>query len=92
MYEDVPQEVIYTSPSKTNTYYYSDVRGTDKRSKIDAMDAEFDSLQASLAQVRAKKNTDFYDDHNNNYYKGQLKRDQTRTSVKLIQDRNLAHL
>lgn len=56
------------------------------------MDAEFDSLQASLAQVRAKKNTDFYDDHNNNYYKGQLKRDQTRTSVKLIQDRNLAHL
>ena len=70
VYEDVPQEVIYTSPSKSNTYYNSDARGTDKRSKIDAMDAEFDSLQASLAQVRAQKNTDFYDDHNNNYYKG----------------------
>lgn len=60
----------------------------DKRAKIAEMDAEFENLQGELAHVRAKKNVDFYDDHNNNYYKGQLKRDQTRTSVKLIQDKN----
>lgn len=59
-----------------------------KKAKIAEMDAAFESLQGELAHVRAKKNVDFYDDHNNNYYKGQLKRDQTRTSVKVIQDKN----
>ena len=48
---------------------------TEKRVKIAEMDAAFENLQGELAHVRAKKNVDFYDDHNNNYYKGQLKRD-----------------
>ncbi len=40
--------------------------------ELEEHENKFQSMMASLAEVRQKRNLDFYEDHNNNYYKGQL--------------------
>lgn len=70
-----PSEAYSTASVVAAAYVNRDQHNTAKRAKIAEMDAAFENLQGELAGVRAKKNVDFYDDHNNNYYKGQLKRD-----------------
>ena len=60
------------------------------------MDSMFEQMMAQLQETRANKNMDFYDEHNNNYYKhkgkSQLKRDQKQTSVALIKSHKEQHL
>jgi hypothetical protein len=70
-----PSEAYSTASVVAGAFVNRDQNNTEKRAKIAEMDAAFEDLQGELAGVRAKKNVDFYDDHNNNYYKGQLKRD-----------------
>ena len=60
--------------------------------ELEEHENKFQSMMASLAEVRQKRNLDFYEDHNNNYYKGQLQRDQTMTSVKRLTKKKEEHL
>lgn len=56
------------------------------------MESQIDNLMKELADIKARRQNDFYEDHRKNYYKDQLKRDQKLTSVGLIKKKKAEHI
>ena len=56
------------------------------------MESQIDNLMLELSTLKANRRDTFYEDHNNNYYKDQLKRDQKLTSVGLIKKKKAEHI
>lgn len=86
--EQILQKVKPSTAKKAKIGAKASMKANTVLKDVNDMDSQFDALWQQLSEARAKRNTDFYDEHNNNYYKhkgkSQLKRDQKQTSVALL--------